>query len=40
MREAICEIGHALAELILIQQCADASKLMYHMGINGDRLDL
>ena len=39
LREAICEIGHAPTELILTRQCADVSKLMYHMRINGDRLD-
>ena len=27
---------HALAEMVLSRQCADVSKLMYHMRINGD----
>ena len=39
LRETICEVGHAPTELILTRQCVDVSKLMYHMRINGDRLD-
>ena len=39
LREAICGIGHAATELILTRQCADVSKLIYHMRVNGDRLD-
>ena len=39
LREVICDIGHAPTELILTRQCADVSKLMYHIRINGGRLD-
>ena len=33
------EWDHAPTELVLTRQCADVSKLMYHMRINGDILD-
>ena len=32
-------VDHAPIELVLTRQCADVSKLMYHMRINGDILD-
>ena len=38
LREAIIGIDHAPTELTLTRQCADVSKLVYHMRINGDRL--
>ena len=36
---AINGVDHAPTELVLTRQCADVSKLMYHMRINGDILD-
>ena len=39
MRSAIGSVDHATTEMVLIRQCADVSKLMYHMRINGDMLD-
>ena len=39
LRSAINGVDHAPTELVLTRQCADVSKLMYHMGINGDILD-
>ena len=39
MRSAIVSVDHAPAEMVLTRQCADVSKLMYHMRINGDLLD-
>ena len=35
-RTAITGVHHALAEMVLSRQCADVSKLMNHMRINGD----
>ena len=40
LRSAINGVDHAPTELVLTRQCADVSKLMYHMRINGDILDL
>ena len=39
MRTAIGGVDHAPTEMVLTRQCADVSKLMYHMRINGDLLD-
>ena len=39
LRTAINGVDHAPTELVLTRQCADVSKLMYHMRINGDILD-
>ena len=39
LRSAINGVDHAPTELVLTRQCADVSKLMYHMRINGDLLD-
>lgn len=39
LREAIVDIDHASTELVLTRQCADVSKLIYHMRINGNRID-
>ena len=39
MRSAIGSVDHAHTEMVLTRQCADVSKLMYHMRINGDLLD-
>ena len=39
VRSAINGVDHAPTELVLTRQCADVSKLMYHMRINGDILD-
>ena len=39
LRSAINGVDHAPTELVLTRQCADVSKLMYHMRINGDILD-
>ena len=39
MRSAIVSVDHAPTEMVLIRQCADVSKLVYHMRINGDLLD-
>ena len=39
LRSAINGVDHAPTELVLTRQCADVSKLMYHMRINGDVLD-
>ena len=39
MRSAIVGVDHALPEMALTRQCADVSKLMFHMRINGDVLD-
>ena len=39
MRSAIVSVDHAPTEMVLTSQCADVSKLMYHMRINGDLLD-
>ena len=38
LRSAINGVDHAPTELVLTRQCADVSKLMYHMRINGDIL--
>eukprot|EP00973_Karenia_brevis_P036259 5000950-Karenia_brevis.AAC.1 len=39
LRTAILDIDHVPTELVLTRQCADVSKLMYHLRINGDRID-
>ena len=39
MRSAIGSVDHAPTEMVLTMQCADVSKLMYPMRINGDLLD-
>ena len=39
MRSAIGSVNHAPTEMFLTRQCADVSKLVYHMRINGDMLD-
>ena len=39
LRSAINGVDHAPTELVLTRQCADVSKLMYHMRINGNILD-
>ena len=39
LRTAINGVDHAPTELVLTRQCADVSKLMYHIRINGDILD-
>ena len=39
LRSAINGVDHAPTELVLTRQCADVSKLLYHMRINGDILD-
>ena len=39
LRSTINGVDHAPTELVLTRQCADVSKLMYHMRINGDILD-
>ena len=39
MRSAIGRVDHASMEMVLTRQCADVSKLMYHVRINGDLLD-
>ena len=39
LREAIVGIDHTPTELVLTRQCADVSKLVYHMRINGDRIE-
>ena len=39
LRSAITGVDHAPTEMVLTRQCADVSKLMYHMRINGDVLD-
>ena len=39
MRCAVGSVDHAPTEMVLTRQCADVSKLMYHMRINGDMLD-
>ena len=39
MRSAITGVDHASTEMVLTRQCADVSKLTYHMRINGDLLD-
>ena len=39
LRSAVNGVDHAPTELVLTRQCADVSKLMYHMRINGDILD-
>ena len=39
MRSAIVFVDHAPTEMVLTRQCADVSKLMYHMRINVDVLD-
>ena len=36
MRSAIVSVDHARTETVLTRQCADVSKLTYHMRINGD----
>ena len=38
MRSAIGSVDHAPTEMVLTRQCADVSKLMYHMRIKGDTL--
>ena len=40
MRSAIVSVDHASTGMVLTRQCADVSKLMYHMRINGGLLDL
>ena len=39
LRSAINGVDHAPTELVLTRQCADVSKLLYHMRIHGDILD-
>ena len=39
LRSAINGVDHAPTELVLTRQCADVSKLMYQLRINGDILD-
>ena len=39
LREAIVGIDHTSTELVLTRQCADVSKLVYHMRVNGDRIE-
>ena len=39
VRSAIGSVDHAPIEMVFTRQCADVSKLMYHMRINGDLLD-
>ena len=39
LREAIVGIDHTPTEFVLTRQCANVSKLVYHMRINGDRID-
>ena len=39
LRSPINGVDHAPTELVLTRQCADVSRLMYHMRINGDMLD-
>ena len=39
MRSAIGSVHHAPTEMVLTSRCADVSKLMCHMRINGDILD-
>ena len=39
LRSAINGVDHAPTELVLTRQCADVSKLMYHMRINGNILE-
>ena len=39
LRSAINGVDHAPTELVLTRQCADVSKLTYHMRIHGDILD-
>ena len=39
VHSAIDSVDHAPTEMVLTRQCADVSKLMYHMRINGDLLD-
>ena len=39
MRSAMGSVDHAPTEMVLTRQCADVSKLMYHMRIDGDLLD-
>ena len=38
IREAIGEIDDAATELGLTRQCADVSRLLYHLRLNGDRV--
>ena len=39
LRSATTGVDHAPTEMVLTRQCADVSKLMYHVRINGDVLD-
>ena len=39
LRQAIVGIDHTPTELVLTRQCANVSKLVHHMRINGDRID-
>ena len=39
MRSPIVSVDHAPTEMVLTRQCANVSKLMYQMRINGDVLD-
>ena len=39
MRSAIGSVDHAPTEMVLARQCADVSKVTYHMRINGDLID-
>ena len=39
MREAIVGTDHTPTELVLTRQCANVSKIVYHMRVNGDRID-
>ena len=38
LRCVLAGIGHAATELVLTRQCADVSRLVYQMRINGDRI--
>lgn len=39
LRGALLEIDHAPTELVLTRQRANVSKLLYHMRIDGGRID-
>ena len=39
MRSAIGSVDHAPTEMVLTRQCADVSKLVYRMRVDGDMLD-
>ena len=39
LRQAILSVDHAPTEVVLIRQCAEVFKLIYHLRLSGDNVD-